>query len=288
MSPVRIVAPAKLNLFLHITGRRDDGYHLLESLVAFTAFGDMLEFSPDHTFSLNVTGPFSDGLAAGDGNLVMKAAQALARHAGGGRGAAITLHKHIPVGAGLGGGSSDAAATLLGLARLWELPVSAPDLHSMASSLGSDVPVCLVPKAAAWVTGVGEQVTPVPFFSGVSVLLAGLRTPLLTRDVYLGFSGAFAAPVTPPAALRSLDALIRFITPLGNALEAPATALQPQIGGILAALRAAEGCLLARMSGSGSTCFALFQDVPAARQAAHGLRRAHPEWWVQESVLQEG
>jgi len=287
MTSLRIVAPAKLNLFLQITGKRPDGYHLLESLAVFTAFGDMLEFAPADTLSLTMSGPFASQLSVGDDNLVLRAAHALNRFTNGNRGASITLHKHVPIGAGLGGGSSDAAATLLGLVQLWQLPLNLAQLHPLAVSLGSDVPVCLEQKAA-WVTGTGDTVTPVKFFTGASVLLVNPRTPLLTADVYRAFASAFAAPVTPPLPLRSLDALVKYVKPLGNSLEAPATALQPKISDILAVLRATEGCVLARMSGSGATCFALYQEAPMARQVAHALRQSHPQWWVQESVLKEG
>lgn len=285
---MRIVAPAKLNLFLHITGKRPDGYHLLESLAAFTSFGDVLEIAPANALSLEVSGPFAAAVEGGsESNLVLRAAKALQEHAGISKGAHISLHKHIPVGAGLGGGSSDAAAALIALSSFWQLSLDKAALHSISAPLGSDIAVCLLRKPA-WVTGAGEHVTPVSFSGTASVVMVNPRVPLLTADVYRQFRPGFTAPVAPPPALRTFDALVRYLKPLGNVLETPAVALQPMIRDMLVVLAATEGCALARMSGSGATCFALYEDAASAKNAAHALRRAHAGWWIQESELSEG
>lgn len=276
MSPIRIAAPAKINLFLHVTGKRADGYHLIESLAAFTTFGDVLDIVPAETLSLDITGQFAASLSAQD-NLVLKAAKLFR----GGRGAQITLQKNIPVGAGLGGGSSDAAATLVGLAKLWKQPI--PDT---VLQLGADVPACLA-RAPSWVSGIGEQVTPVSIKTGGWALLANPRVPLLTADVYKRFAGDFSSPSAMPGGIDTFDALIAFIENKSNALEAPALALLPVIGDILSAIRATEGCRLARMSGSGATCFGLYENEKAARQAAQQLQRAHPKWWCMATALME-
>lgn len=267
---VRIAVPAKLNLCLHVTGKRADGFHLLQSLAVFASLGDVLDIETADTLSLTLAGPFAQALSEG-GNLVLKAAQALQA----GKGARMVLHKNIPVGAGLGGGSSDAAAALLGLAGLWQL--SGKNLQQLAQSLGSDVPVCLRAPHPAWMEGVGERVTPVSLPS-LHMVLVNPGRPLLTADVFRRFSGSFSAPVALPD-IASLPALKTFLFSTRNDLEAPAIALQPEIDDVLAALRG-TGCWLARMSGSGATCFGLYDAKEEARNAEQRLKTGHPSWWV--------
>ena len=270
-STLRIVAPAKVNLFLHITGKRADGYHLLDSLVVFTDFGDTLEITPAEQLQLTVTGPFATTLG-GDDNFVLRAARLLQERTGCHKGAQITLHKHIPVGAGLGGGSSDAASALLGLMQLWGVTLAPEALQSLALQLGSDVPACLLRKPAL-LRGIGEQITPVGYPEENGLVLVNPGVPLLTADVYRTFSG----PFSPPSSGESIQSH-------HNALEPPAKALLPVIGDIIAAIAATPGCTLVRMSGSGATCFGMYADGATAQQAALDLQRLHPHWWVQQTT----
>jgi 4-diphosphocytidyl-2-C-methyl-D-erythritol kinase len=286
-SALRFTAYAKLNLFLHITGKRSDGYHFLESLTSFTEFGDHIDVSESDTLSLEVVGPFAQLLpTAQDDNLVMRAAQGLQHITGCGKGARIILHKHIPVGAGLGGGSADAAALLRGLAVLWQVPFGDAEGLALAQQLGSDVAACLVNRPA-WVTGTGEKVQSVTIRSGAWVVLANPRLPLLTADVYRKFTGPYADISAAPTSLLSLEALTELMRQRHNALEAPATALLPVIRDIVSTLSASPHCAMARMSGSGATCFGLYRDAPAAQEAARQIQLAHPQWWVQATPLKE-
>lgn len=270
---LRIAAPAKLNLFLHITGKRADGYHLLESLVAFTEFGDWLEIAPAESLEMSVTGPFA--VSAGEDNLVLCAARSLQAEMGVTAGAHITLHKHIPVGAGLGGGSADAAAALRGLMQLWQVEA---DMSALALRLGADVPVCMLSRTA-WMGGIGEQVAAVDMDAAVWAVLVNPRMPLLTADVFRAFSAPFAVATGEQAV--SLDGL----RSQSNMLEVPAIKLLPVIGDMLAAIGATPDCLLARMSGSGATCFGLYGNEAGAIRAAQQLQQEHPQWWCVASAL---
>lgn len=280
--PIRIPAPAKLNLFLHITGKRADGFHLLESLTFFTEFGDSVEVSEASALSLTITGPFADNIE-GD-NLVLRAARLLQQQAGIKTGAAITLHKHIPVSAGLGGGSADAAATLIALQRLWKLSPDAATLHSIALQLGSDVPACLL-GAPGWMTGTGDHVRALHLPQGAWLVLVNPLQPLLTATVFRNWKGSFTAPVTVPPGWENTASLAIWAAGQSNALEAPARALMPAIDEILASIAATGHCLLARMSGSGATCFGLYDNETSATKAATQLKASHPHWWVTATAM---
>lgn len=263
-------APAKLNLTLHVTGRRDDGYHLLDSLAVFAQLADVLGATPAPTLTLTVTGPFADAAGTGDDNLVLRAARAL-----GDRGAALTLDKRIPVAAGLGGGSADAAATLRLLSRLWHTPIACDPL-----ALGADVPVCLA-SAPARMQGIGEVLSPAPALPpGLGLVIANPRLPLATPAVFAARSGPFDAPATPPARFADAAGLAAWLATTTNGLEAAATALCPPIAAVRAACAALPRTLLARMSGSGPTCLALFATVAEAEAGAARLAQAEPAWFV--------
>lgn len=274
---VREGAPAKVNLFLHLVGRRADGYHLLDGLVAFTRFGDRLVMTAAEGLSLDVDGPFADQVPADGGNLALAAAMALQAAIGGRPGAAIRLTKRVPVAAGLGGGSSDAAAVLRGLRRLWAVP-GTTDLAALAARLGADVPMCLA-GAPARISGIGEDLAPCRRFPPIPILLVNPRVPLATPDVFRARAGPWQSPV-PPLATADPDAVVAALAATGNDLTAAAQSLAPQVGAALAALAGLPGCRLARMSGSGATCFGLFTDAAAATRAARALRRRQPDWWV--------
>jgi 4-diphosphocytidyl-2-C-methyl-D-erythritol kinase len=270
-------APAKINLTLHVTGRRADGYHLLDSLVVFADVGDLVMATASDDLRLTVTGPMAAGLSDAGDNLVLRAARMLAP----GRGAAITLDKHLPVASGIGGGSSDAAAALRVLSRLWDVPL--PDGTAV---LGADVPVCMVPGARR-MSGVGEVLADVPPLPPVWVVLVNPGVGVATADVFGAMAvrdNAQMPAVLPP--WNDAVALAAFLRDMRNDLERPATQVQPVIGSVLAALRATDRCLVARMSGSGATCFGLYADAGAARAAQSMVLARYPGWWaVAASVL---
>jgi 4-diphosphocytidyl-2-C-methyl-D-erythritol kinase len=271
---VRDAAPAKVNLALHVTGRRPDGYHLIDSLVVFApAAADRITVESAKDLSLAVTGPFAAAVPAGPDNLVLRAARLL----GPGRGARITLDKRLPVAAGLGGGSSDAAAAVRALSRLWGLPT--PPAAALAA-LGADVPVCLTAPLPARMTGIGEAVTPLPGLCRVHLVLANPGVALATASVFAALERRDGAPLPPVPAFSDAAQVAAWAAAARNDLEAPARRLAPVIGEVLAALAALPGCLLARMSGSGATCFGLFPDAPARDRAAALLAARRPEWWV--------
>ena len=285
MQMLTIKAPAKLNFFLHITGKRPDGYHLIESLAGFTEFGDVLELSEAPTLTLAIDGPYASALGDDvEANLVMRAARALQQYSGTKRGAHIHLTKHIPMGAGLGGGSSDAAATLRGLIELWERTVTPEALHAMARSLGSDVPLCLR-RHSAWVSGIGDQVVTVGMDVNGWVVLVNPNLPLLTADVYRGFSGRFTASSVAPSPLYSLGDLVDLMHATHNDLEEPAIRLMPVIAELLDFLRAGDGCNIARMSGSGATCYAIYDNQEQAEKILHSLQHLKSGWWSQMTQL---
>ena len=266
-------APAKLNLFLHILGRRADGYHLLDSLAVFAAAADRLHATPADTLTLSVTGPHGAALADAADNLVLRAARALAQAAGITAGAALTLEKHLPVASGIGGGSADAAAALRLLARLWNLQPAPADLAVIAARLGADVPVCLATTPCR-MGGVGEILTAPPMLPRFGLALVNPGLPVATAAVFRARQGGFSDPLTLPARFLDAAALAEFLAShTRNDLESPARALCPAIDEALAALAGTPGCLLARMSGSGATCFGLFASPEAA------IAPTNPGWW---------
>jgi len=262
---IRLTAPAKVNLSLNITGRRDDGYHLLDSIVVFTAFGDQIDLSPDSGDSVRVSGPFAASLTAAGDNICLRALSAF-REAGGEAGPlAIHIDKQIPVGAGLGGGSSDAAAMLRHLNGASAHPLSEERLAAVALSLGADVPVCLAGTAQR-MQGIGEILTPLEPPPRGHLVLARPDAMLATGEVFRRWQQAGPAGAASDTGSRP-DRIIA----AGNDLEAAATALVPAIGTVLVSLRDCEGLIAAQMSGSGTACFGLFEDAGVAATAAQRL-----------------
>ena len=269
-------ARAKLNLDLILTGRRPDGYHELDSVVAFADLGDVVTVSAADELRVACQGPFAADLTPGDGNIVDRAAIRLAAAMGVSPSVLVRLDKRLPVASGMGGGSADAAATLRALARLWRLPPATPDLAEVALGLGSDVLVCLGSRPTL-MRGVGELLEPLPGLPGFGLVLVNPRHPLATADVFAAVRPErFGRREEPAPAQPGLDWLRRS----RNDLEAPARSLLPVIGDLLAALSGAPGCRLARMSGSGPTCFGLFDHAATAAAAAAGIAAARPDWWV--------
>ena len=269
-------ALAKVNLYLHVTGRRADGYHLLDSLTAFPPIGDVVSAEPADGLSLTITGPFAAGLAAAPDNLVLRAARALAAYAGITAKAALTLHKALPVASGIGGGSADAAATLRLLCRLWRLDVPPTALAAIGIGLGADIPVCLRSMPTR-MGGVGEILTTAPALPPAGLILVNPGVAVATPAVFRARTGAFSAQAALPESWPDAHSLVADLTMLGNDLQAPAASLCPEISQTLTALAALPGCLLARMSGSGATCFALFAADAASINAATALPQNH--WW---------
>jgi len=289
-SAVEIVdtAPAKVNLTLRVLGRRPDGYHDIESLVAFADLSDRLFFAPDGKLALAVTGPGAGQTGEDAENLVLKAARALAARIPGVTLGAFRLQKNLPVAAGLGGGSSDAAAALRLLARANRLAAADPRLYEAARSTGADVPVCL-DRRPRLMRGIGEVLSEPIALPRFCALLVNPRLALATKSVFSGWrASANAAPpfdLAASAKMQSEDEVLRGLASQANDLEAPAIALAPVIAEVLAALRALEGCRLARMSGSGATCFGLFSSVAEREAAAKVLRSKFRNWWMSETWL---
>lgn len=269
-------APAKVNLYLHVTGRRDDGYHLLDSLVVFAGIGDTLSAESADTLSLQLRGPFAAALASEPDNLVLRAAQSLAAAAGTTQGAALRLEKRLPVASGIGGGSADAAATLRLLRRLWQLPDDFGRLARIAEQLGADVPVCLGGRAAR-MQGIGERLEAPPSLPSCGVLLVNPGVAVATAEVFRTRQGPWSPAAVLPPAWETVSAMADNLAQLRNDLQPAAISLQPVIGTVLATLEATSDCLLARMSGSGATCFGLYADTGAAQRAADAL--PDPAWW---------
>ncbi|MBS7813685.1 4-(cytidine 5'-diphospho)-2-C-methyl-D-erythritol kinase [Roseococcus pinisoli] len=268
-------APAKVNLYLHVTGRREDGYHLLDSLAVFGPAADALQAVPAETLSLSLEGPFGDALVAEADNLVLRAARALLPE-GVMHGAALRLTKCLPVASGIGGGSADAAAALRLLNRLWATGLDEAALAALAAPLGADVPVCVASRPAV-MQGIGELIRPAPTLPECGLLLVNPRVPLATPAVFRARQGGFSPPAVLPESWPDAAAMATDLARLGNDLEAAALSLCSPIGEVLAALRGQPGCLLARMSGSGATCFGLFATPAEAETAA----RAMPStWWA--------
>lgn len=277
-------APAKVNLYLHVTGRRADGYHELDSLIAFAGVGDTVTVWPADDLSLAVDGPFADRLPPAPDNLVLRAARRLARAAGVEAAAAITLTKRLPVASGLGGGSADAAATLRALARLWGLPADDGRMKDLALGLGADVPACLG-GACAFVGGIGERLRPAPPLPPAWLVLAYPGVPLATAAVFAGRAAPFSRPAPFDDVPTDAAELAALLAARRNDLTEAAAARAPAVGEALAVLEAEAGSLLARMSGSGATCFALFAGAGEAQTAAQRIATAHPGWWVAAAPL---
>jgi 4-diphosphocytidyl-2-C-methyl-D-erythritol kinase len=287
--PLATRAPAKVNLTLHVLGRRPDGYHALESLVAFAGAGDTLTLAPGGALGLAVKGPTGAQAGPIEGNLIVKAARALAERVEGLRWGAFHLVKRLPVAAGVGGGSSDAAAALRLLARLNDLPLDDSAVRDAARATGADVPVCLAP-CARMMAGAGERIGPALRLPHLFAVLVNPGVPVETPSVFkrLGLQpGEGFARGAHPAVEAGLprDRLVDRLAQARNDLEPPALALAPAIGEALGLLRRTAGCRLARMSGSGATVFALYDDCAASAAAAKTIRRERPGWWVQATVL---
>ncbi len=274
---IALDAPAKINLFLHVVGRRDDGYHLLDSTVAFAGVGDTLYASASEGLSLKIFGPFAETLIGDmEENIVLRAARALRDAAAVTGGAMLSLDKRLPVASGIGGGSADAAAALRLLAHLWSLPDEAT--VGLAIGLGADVPVCLR-SASSRVGGIGDAVEPLNSLPACGVVLVNAGEGISTPAVFAARSDGFSnsAVWRSPSSYSDFIELLRETR---NDLTDAALSISPSIGDVLAALKRTQGCDITRLSGSGGTCFALYETADAASAAAEALTADRPEWWV--------
>jgi len=287
------VGRAKVNLSLRVVGRRVDGYHDLESVVAFADCADRLTLVPGPDLKLETAGPLAHACGQAADNLVLKAAVLLAARVPGLKLGAFTLEKVLPVAAGIGGGSADAAAALRLLARLNDLSLEDERLTEVALETGADVPVCLASRACD-MTGVGESLLPLSM-PELPCVMVNPGVPVATKDVFaalglrggellVGFTDVIESPAWPEAGATIAD-WVEALSLVGNDLEGPAVRIQPVITEVLSALRSSAGVLLSRMSGSGATCFALYPDRATAQLAADNIQSAHGAWWVHAGVL---
>ena len=285
---LRRFAPAKINLFLHVGDKRPDGYHDILSLVVFADVGDWFAATPADRLSLQITGPFAGPLSGETDNLVLQAARALsawaAEHGVDIPGAALTLEKNLPIASGIGGGSSDAAAALLTLARLWALPIGIDEIRAIGLKLGADVPVCLNAQPAI-MSGLGEVLKPAPRLPPFHLVLVNPGISVPTAQIFKALRTRTGTAEPKPFGGGTAHDLVLWLDHLMNDLAAPATAIAPDITRVETAITATQGCLLARMSGSGATCFGLYESRIEASTAAAALTKAHPNWWVKAAAL---
>ncbi len=291
---VSLFAPAKVNLYLHVTGKREDGYHLLDSLVAFSTVGDALRVEESERFSFHVDGPFALSLSdkerensADSSNIAVRAAVAVAEAAGRKPDISIHLTKNLPPAAGIGGGSADAAAVVRGLLGLWDLPFDAAFVDRLLRGLGADVPVCFYGRAAR-IGGIGEILTAVPSLPPLPAVLVNPLKACPTPQVFQSTRLSVRPSAPLPEKFEDTFSLTEFLKKTRNDLTEAAVSLVPDIAACLKALGDTDGCLLGRMSGSGATCFGIFATEKDAVRAAQNIRSAYPGWWVRAGAIGNG
>ncbi len=284
LNTFKLLAPAKINLFLHITGKREDGYHLLQSLMVFVDVGDEMEFSRHDSLFLDVDGPFAGDMPSPQDNLITKAAQLLAadyKTAPHGR---VTLNKKLPVASGIAGGSSDAATALAGFAKLWGLPEEQHRLQKIAQKLGADVPACLLRKPV-WAEGIGEKTTLLQEMPPLHFVLANPMVPTPTPEVFRRFRAKFSPPLQFSGRRKTASEWIASLKIYRNDLLDAAQEVTPQIRDVLNALGETPNCHFARLSGSGATCFGIYDYPESAMAAVNKLKQQYPRWWVSPATL---
>ncbi len=287
----KIFAPAKINLFLHLIRKRRDGYHELQSLISFADIGDYISIEPADSFSFHITGDFSNSFLDNEqsshldcSNLVVKAARSLSQLSNKSLNLKITLNKNLPLAAGLGGGSSDAAATIWGLQQFWGIKSDEKYLLPLMSKLGADVPVCFNCQTSL-VEGIGEIIIPAPYIKEIPILIINPLITCNTQDIFLHHNGILKEKISIPKYFESVFDYVYFLKKTKNDLYQPAARLIPEIRNIINAMEAQESCLLARMSGSGASCFALFETIEQANKAKITILDENPDWWVKTGWL---
>jgi len=280
---VALLAPAKVNLALHVTGRRADGFHLLDSIAVFADVGDRVEIEAADTFGLSVTGPFASHAPGDASDLAWRAAIAFFEHVGRAPAAAIGVEKNIPAGAGLGGGSADAAAVLTGLNQHFATGLSADDLAAIGIKLGADVPMCLAGHSLR-ARGIGEDIQTIEGWPPLPMVLVWPGVAVSTAAVFSSLQRRDNPSLDEPPRNPTVATLASWLENCRNDLEAPACVIAPEIGEALEALRTTDGCLLARMSGSGSACFGLYADSRNSAASARKIKAGRPAWWVEPAA----
>lgn len=286
-----IFSPAKINLYLHVTGRRDDGYHTLDSLVVFADIGDDITIEPAQGFSFHINGPYADSFDAkakdaspNSSNLIVRAVWELSRRLKKNTNFKVTLTKNLPIASGIGGGSSNAAAMLWGLLDYWNITNHPEGFEELMINLGADVPACFH-CAPCQMSGIGEILEPAPSMDEIPVLLINPNEPCPTDKIFKRFakfhSDDFKAKMEIPGTLETYNDLILFLQNKSNALQQSATEYCPTIIDVLETLDAQDGCGFSRLSGSGATCFGLFENFEDTKKAARNIVDTHPDWWVQ-------
>jgi len=276
---ISIHAPAKINLYLNVIDRRFDGYHEIDSLVGFTAHGDLIQAKQHDKLYFQINGPFGSSLQVNDDNLIVRAARALVKETSYAGGAHITLKKNLPVASGVGGGSADAAATLKALNLLWKTGLADEELVALGLKLGADIPVCILSKTAR-MSGIGERVSKVENLPSLGVLLINPRIPISTFKVFQMHRGNFSSK-TKLQSIGDTEALYEFLASQKNDLQDLAIQITPEIGEVLDTLSAEPDCRLVRLSGSGATCFGLFDNETSAKASGRSISKNYPNWWVQ-------
>lgn len=284
MTTIKATAHAKINLTLHVTGQRPDGYHLLDSLVVFAALGDQIIATTDPNLHLTVRGPFAHGVPTDDSNLILRAAEVLRQARGIQAGARITVEKNLPHGAGIGGGSADAAATLNMLATLWNVPPLDP-ADPRVVALGADVPVCMRAPAPMRMEGIGDVLTPLKRLPQAGLVLVNPRVHVPTPQIFAGLHTKTNDPMTGGLHADTLDSFTDWLSRQRNDLTAPAAEIAPDITEALRLLRSQSSVKWAGMSGSGATCVGIVRDMGAARQVARSLQIRQQGWWVVPTPL---
>lgn len=287
----QIFAPAKINLFLHIVGKRSDGYHSLDSLVTFADIGDVISISPMDGFAFYIEGPMANSFDVGERsakpdskNLVVRAVWSLARMTNRSPRFSITLGKNLPLGAGIGGGSADAAAVLWGLCRYWKVAPDMNMLRDLLMKLGADVPVCFESRTR-FVAGAGENLSAPVTIPEIHAVLIHPRIRCNTKEIFKNYASAFNVPIDRPSGFKDQDSLITFLKTTQNELMPAAVRTAPEIRNALTQLEGTDGCRMARMSGSGSACFGLYATKGEAEKACADIKETNPDWWVRSTVL---
>lgn len=286
-----IFAPAKINLYLHVTGRLDNGYHTLDSLIAFADIGDQIIIEPATDFKLSIDGPYAGAFNAKErdasphsSNLLVQAVWSIAQAAQKVPNVHISLTKNLPLASGLGGGSADAAAAIWGLLEWWEISNQASYLPGLMARLGADIPVCLHCRPTR-VRGIGDVLDPVPLLDEIPVILINPGKPCPTAEVFMHYAHDFKEPIPLPDDLEDFSTLVEFLRFQDNDLSRSACEIVPEIKSIIEALQGQDGCALARLSGAGATCFGLFKSEKDAQKAAREISANNPDWWVRTGFL---
>jgi 4-diphosphocytidyl-2-C-methyl-D-erythritol kinase len=283
----KTIAPAKINLTLHVTGQREDGYHLLDSLVAFADAGDQISAKSANDMTLSVTGPFAEGVPTDDSNLIMRAAHTLRRVRGVIQGAQISVEKHLPHAAGIGGGSADAAATLKILADLWQVDPLDPDAPEVLG-LGADVPVCMKGPAPTRMSGIGEALEGITHLPDCAVVLVNPKVAVPTHAVFAGLASKSNPTMEALPEKLDFDGFASWLARQRNDLQDPAIAVAPAIKTAIERLNRIPAVAYAGMSGSGATCFGLVRNMADARHAARVVQVAEMGWWVTPAAIMRG